>query len=151
MTELKSQIDTKQYECASLEMGDNWFADSIKCQNEVSSLNSELNNLEMEQIQLENADYKELYVPILPIKYLIFYYIGASIIVFSCLIAGIFYLIAKKREIKAFTIQQTMPVTQEAIEKMAPTIGNAAGTVGKDIAQGIASGIKEGIRDDKDS
>ena len=35
-----------------------------------------------------------------------------------------------------------MPVTQEVIDKMTPTIGNAAGTLGKNIAQGITSGIK---------
>ena len=61
-----------------------------------------------------------------------------------------FYVIAKRREIRAFTIQQTMPVTQEVIGKMAPTIGNAAGTIGKDIAQGITSGIKEGLKDNDD-
>ena len=33
---------------------------------------------------------------------------------------------------------------QEGIEKMAPTIGNATGTIAKNIAQGITSGIKEG-------
>lgn len=144
--ELSKQKETKQYECNSLDMSNpNWFADKTKCQGEVSSINSKITDLEMEEFELSNADYTVYYTPVLPIKYIIFYIIGGSIIGMSCLISGIFYLIAKRREIRAFTIQQTMPVTQEVIGKMAPTIGNAVGTVGKDIAQGITSGIKEGL------
>ena len=99
----------------------------------------------MEQFQIENTDYMELYTLVLPIKYLIFYFIVGSIIGLSCLVSGIFYLIAKKRGISAFAIQQSMPVTQEAIGKMAPTIGNVAGAIGKDIADGITTGIKNGL------
>ena len=39
----------------------------------------------------------------------------------------------------AYTTQQVMPVAQEGIEKMAPTIGSAA----KEIAKGIKQGINE--------
>lgn len=35
-----------------------------------------------------------------------------------------------------------MPLTKEGIEKMAPTVGNAVGSIGKEIAKGIAEGIK---------
>ena len=45
-----------------------------------------------------------------------------------------------KREIAAFKAQQNMPVAQEGIEKMAPTIGNAAG----EIAKGVSSSINQG-------
>ena len=83
-------------------------------------------------------------------KYISLYMIGGSVIFTSCLIAGVIYLISKRREIRAFTIQQTMPVTQEVIDKMSPTIGNAAGTIGKDIAKGIASGIKEGLKNNEE-
>ena len=62
-------------------------------------------------------------------------------------IGGIIMVIAHNREIKAFTTQQIMPVAQEGIEKMAPTIGNAAGT----IAQSIALGIKEGMKESDNS
>lgn len=41
----------------------------------------------------------------------------------------------------AFTIQQEMPVKQETIEKMAPSVGEAAGTVAK--------GIKKGLKDEE--
>ena len=54
---------------------------------------------------------------------------------------GIVMFIAHRREITAYATQQVMPVAQEGIEKIAPTIGNAAGT----IAKGITSGIKEGL------
>lgn len=63
-----------------------------------------------------------------------------STIGFGITIAGgIMLLLGHKREITAYTVQQTMPIAQEGIEKMAPTIGKAAGT--------IAKGIKEGLKD----
>lgn len=146
--ELNAKIAEKQYECDSLEMGsDDWFANSTKCDRKVSNLEQKVIDLELEEFKLQNENYKEFYVPVLPIKYLIFYYIGGSVIVISGIISLVFYLIAKRREIRAFTIQQTMPVTQEAIDKMAPTVGNAAGN----IAGSIAKGIKDGLKDDKEN
>lgn len=140
--ELNDQISTKQYECDSLDMSSStWFADKNKCQSEVNSLETKLNELEMEEFQINNTDYRTEYNPILPIKYILLYIIGGSIIGMSCLISGIIFIIAKRREIRAFAIQQTMPVTQEVIDKMAPTVGNAVGSV----AQGITSGIKQGL------
>ena len=47
----------------------------------------------------------------------------------------------------AFGMQQTMPLAQEGIEKMAPTVGNAAGTIAKD----VAAGIKEGINSNQEN
>ena len=58
-------------------------------------------------------------------------------------IGGMLFLIYKKREITIFTTQQTMPIAQEGIEKLAPTIGDAAGS----IAEGITKGIKKGKED----
>lgn len=55
---------------------------------------------------------------------------------------GITMFIAHRREITAYTIQQTMPIAQEGIEKMTPTVANAAGS--------IAKAIKNGMRDSKD-
>lgn len=53
-------------------------------------------------------------------------------------------MLAKRREIIAFNAQQVMPVAQEGIEKMTPTVANASSA----IAQSIAKGIKEGLSDD---
>lgn len=72
-----------------------------------------------------------------------FYMIGGFIIVASGMISFAIYMFAKRREIMAFTAQQVMPVAQEGIEKMAPTVGNAMGTIGKGIAKGIKEGINE--------
>ena len=56
---------------------------------------------------------------------------------------GITMFIAHRREIAAYTTQQVMPVAQEGIEKITPTVANAAGT----IAQSISRGIQEGKKD----
>lgn len=61
--------------------------------------------------------------------------------VFSIMLPAMLFGTAYKREIGAFTIQQEMPVKQETIEKMAPSVGEAAGTVAK--------GIKNGLKDEK--
>ena len=52
---------------------------------------------------------------------------------------GIILIISHRRGIAAYTTQQVMPVAQEGINKMAPTVGNAA----KEIAKGIKEGINE--------
>lgn len=80
-------------------------------------------------------------------KYIPLYMFGAFIIISSCMISFAIYMFAKRREITAFTVQQTMPLAQEGIEKMAPTVGNAVGTIGKGIAKGIKEGLNEA--DDK--
>lgn len=51
------------------------------------------------------------------------------------------FISAKRRNIMAFSAQQVMPVAQEGIEKMAPTVGAAA--------KEIAKGIKEGLKDEE--
>lgn len=74
-------------------------------------------------------------------KYIPFYIFSAFIIIATLMISGFIYTITKRREIMAFSVQQTMPIAKEGIEKMAPTIGNAAGV--------IAKGIKDGLKDDE--
>lgn len=76
-------------------------------------------------------------------KYVPFYIFGGFIIIASCMISFSIYMVTKRREIAAFTAQQVMPVAQEGIEKMSPTIGKSAGS----IAQGIIKGIKDGMKD----
>ena len=76
-------------------------------------------------------------------KYVSFYMFGGFIIVATCMISFFLFTILKRREIAAFTVQQTMPLAQEGIEKMSPTIGNAVETIGKDVAKGIKEGINE--------
>ncbi len=73
------------------------------------------------------------------------YIFGGFIIVVSCIISLAIYLFARRREVLAFTTQQVMPITQEKIDKMAPTVGNAA----SELAKGIRKGWEEGKKEDK--
>lgn len=84
-----------------------------------------------------------------------FYIIGGFIIIASCMFAGSIYMTTKQREILAFHAQQVMPVAQEGIEKMAPTIGKAGASITKEmapaygeVAKEISKGIKEGLKND---
>lgn len=87
-----------------------------------------------------------------------FYMIGGFIIIASCMIAGSIYMTTRQREILAFHAQQVMPVAQEGIEKMAPTIGKTGASIAKEMAPAygemakeISKGIKEGLsKDTKD-
>lgn len=75
------------------------------------------------------------------------YGFGGFIIVVSCMISLSIFMVSKRREITAFAVQQTMPIAQEGIEKMTPTIGNAAGSIASSIAEGITRGIEKGKED----
>lgn len=64
---------------------------------------------------------------------------GVMALIFTAIISGKLFMIYKRREILAFTAQQVIPVAQEGIDEIAPTIGNVA----KEISKGIASGKKD--------
>lgn len=60
---------------------------------------------------------------------------------FILTVAGaVVMVIAHKREIEAFAIQQTMPITKEKIEKMTPTISSSASNIAQSITEGIQNG-----------
>ena len=69
-----------------------------------------------------------------------FIMIGAFVAISGCMIGGFILMIAKGRKIAAFGTQQAMPIAQEGIEKMAPSVGKAA--------KEISKGVKEGIDDE---
>ena len=68
--------------------------------------------------------------------------IGVFICVASCMISFMVFMIAKRRKVLAFTTQQTIPVVQEAMDTMAPTVGN--------FAKEVSKGIKEGFSDEEE-
>lgn len=145
--ELNKKISDKKYECDSIKMGtDSWFEKSNKCDNEVLSLEEQVDELESEEFDLENTDYEfdKKFNSVGSTRYFMF---GGFIIIATLIISLSIFMFAKRREIMAFGMQQTMPLAQEGIEKMAPTVGNAAGTIAKD----VAAGIKEGINSNQEN
>lgn len=145
--ELNKKISDKKYECDSIKMGtDSWFEKSNKCDNEVLSLEEQVDELESEEFDLENTDYEfdKKFNSVGSTRYFMF---GVFIIIATLIISLSIFMFAKRREIMAFGMQQTMPLAQEGIEKMAPTVGNAAGTIAKD----VAAGIKEGINSNQEN
>lgn len=68
---------------------------------------------------------------------------GVFICVATCMTSFAIFMFAKRRKVLAFTAQQVMPIAQEGIEKMAPTMGNAAG----EIAKGIKNGLNDSNKD----
>lgn len=80
---------------------------------------------------------------------------------FICFASGIgkfmLFMITRRREIMSYGIQQVMPVAQEGIEKIAPTIGKAGASIAKEMApiygemaKEISKGIKEGLKNDEE-
>lgn len=60
----------------------------------------------------------------------------------TCIGLIVRFVIGNRREITAYTTQQVMPVAQEGIEKMTPTISKASGQIAKEISKGIKEGLK---------
>jgi len=146
---IQSEIDSLNSELATLkakknqEFTSNGFSEEYyRLDNEIKTKQSKITELETEKWKTDSG-FNSTKDTISKAKYVPLYMFGAFIIIASCMISGSIYLFAKRREITAFTAQQVMPVAQEGIEKMAPTVGNAAGS----IAQGITKGIKEGLKD----
>jgi len=86
-----------------------------------------------------------------------FYMIGIFIIIASSMIAFSVYMVAKRRELLAFGIQQVMPLAEETVEKITPTIAKTGATIAKEmapsygeIAKEISKGIKEGMKKDEE-
>jgi hypothetical protein len=86
-----------------------------------------------------------------------YYMFGAFVIIATLMISGSIFVFAKRRSIMAFEAQQVMPVAQEGIEKMAPTIGKAGAEIAKgmapaygEMAKEISKGIKEGLKEDEE-
>lgn len=80
---------------------------------------------------------------------------GTFIIIASCMFSGVLYMNTKNREMAAYRAQQMMPIAQEGMEKMAPTIGKVGKEIAEDmapvyadIAKEISNGIKEGLQDE---
>lgn len=147
---LNLQYDAKSQECDSLDMSaKDWYSKVNQCNREASAIKSKITNLESEEFQLNHANHTVYYDKVKAKNYIFLSILGGMVIFIGGMLSLSIYLIAKKRDIAAFTIQQSMPLAQETIEKMAPTVGNAAGTIGKGIAKGITSGIKEGLKTDE--
>ena len=133
---IEDALDESFDHCSFSEAKNNTYTSKYcSLKNQVSKKDAEIAGLD-----LEYSDFNKEFDSFGSIP---FYMIGGFIIVASGMISFAIYMFAKRREIMAFTAQQVMPVAQEGIEKMAPTVGNAMGTIGKGIAKGIKEGINE--------
>lgn len=59
------------------------------------------------------------------------------------IVGGVMAYMAYRREITAYTTQQTMPIKKETINDITPTVADAAGTIAKSVSQGFEEGKKE--------
>ncbi len=144
-TSLETEYSAKQQECDSLDMtASDWYATANQCRREADSIQTEIGKLEMEQFELKNANYTVRYDLEQPGQYAFFYVFGAFCIVAGLMISLMTFLITKRRALRAYGIQSTMPVNKEAIEQYTPTAAKAAGDVAGSVAEGIARGIRNG-------
>lgn len=153
--DIQKEIDTLNTELSALksqedqEFQNNGFSEKYySLDSEIDSKEDKISNLKKEIWESESG-YNQAKSDINKTKSVVgvapYYMFGGFIIFVSVGISIGIIVFAKKREILAFSAQQVMPVAQEGMEKMAPTVGNVANTV----AKGIASGIKEGLNDEE--
>lgn len=130
---IKNALDDSFDHCAFAAAKNNTYTSKYcSLKNQLKQKNSEISNLDNEYSDFNKRFDSHGSIP--------FYMFGAFVIIASCMIAGSIFMFTKRREILAFQAQQIMPVAQEGIDKMSPTLGKAAGT--------IAKGIKEGLKDE---
>lgn len=140
----------------------NWYSKVNQCNRDASAIRSKITALGSEEFKLNNKNHTVYYDKVEAKNYIPLSVFGGVILFIGGMISLSIYLIAKKRDISAFAIQQSMPLAQEAIEKMAPTIGEAGKTVidkvgpsigntAGSIAKGITKGIKDGLKDEDES
>ncbi|MDD5865462.1 MAG: hypothetical protein PUD07_03105 [bacterium] len=123
----------------------NYTSSYCSLKNELKAKNGEIYLLDNKYTDFNKKFESEKYVP--------FYIVGGFILIVSIMISGSIYMMTKRREIAAFSAQQMMPIAQEGIEKMAPSVGKAGASIAKEmaptygqIAKEISKGIKEGLK-----
>lgn len=123
----------------------NYTSSYCSLKNELKAKNGEIYLLDNKYTDFNKKFESEKYVP--------FYIVGGFILIASIMISGSIYMMTKRREIAAFSVQQMMPIAQEGIEKIAPSVGKAGASIAKEmaptygqIAKEISKGIKEGLK-----
>lgn len=110
---------------------------------EYCSLKDELKELESTNVEFDKKFNNSSTIP--------YFMFGGFVIIATLMISGSIYMITKRREIMAFSTQQVMPIAQEGIEKMTPTMAKVAedmAPVYGEIAKEITKGINEGKKDE---
>lgn len=136
------------------------FAESVKLNDEISKIEvekaSKKTDLWMKENELKLGNGGGLFSSTMPImgEETGYYFGGGAVILVSAMIALMITLIAKRREMMAFKMQQTIPVVGEAMTKMAPVVGKAAGDMAEKsakgagkVAEGVAKGVSKGWRE----
>ncbi len=67
---------------------------------------------------------------------------GIFITLVGCMVR---FVIANRRAILAYQLQQIRPLAEEGVEKATPVASKAA----KEVAKGVTEGIKEGLKEEK--
>ena len=126
----------------------NYTSKYCSLKNQISKKSTEISILERE--------YSDFNKKIDSFDSIPFYMFGGFIILASCIISLSVYMISKRREIAAFSVQQMMPIAQEGIETIAPTVAKTGKEVIKEmapaygeVAKEISKGIKDGMKDEE--
>jgi len=132
-----------EYTCEDNEI----IEDYCVIKSELTELNYNKNNLKLNSNSIRPNN-SIAHIPLIMI--------GFFVTVASLMVKFMLFSITHRREIMAYNTQHVMPIAQEGIEKMAPTIGKAGASMAKemaplygDIAKEISKGIKEGLKDEE--
>lgn len=127
------QIETLQQEIATLnEQIHNEFIEN-GFSSQYYTLSYQIDDKEE---QLSELDQK---VSILEHVYIYLWVSSGFVFLLTTATVGALYVWIYQRNIKSFEIQSTMPIAQESLDTLAPTIGK----VGEEIAKGISKGRSE--------
>lgn len=129
----QAQIERLESEMASLETQktEEFHANGISVK--FNSLQNQYDKKLNEKVKLENkifdAEHDSSHI---------FLFFGAGVVFLISVSTSIsLFVIAYRRNLLAFGAQQVMPIAQEGIEHMAPSIGKASEEISKGITKGI--------------
>ena len=158
--DVQAEIDDVNDELARLksqqndEFDANGFSEEFyRIGNEIDKLQSKKSDLSSELFKINNGYYDNFKDKVFVAP---FYMFGVFVIISSLMISGFVFMITKRREMLAFSMQQVMPVATEGLEKVAPTVTKVGSKMMKDmapaygeVAKEIAKGIKEGTDEEE--
>lgn len=108
------------------EFNNNSFSEEYyRIKNEINDINEDISELKTELWKIKSG-YNDSSNRISASRYVPFFMFGGFIIIASLMISGAIYISTKQREMLAYQAQQVMPVAQEGLEKMGPTLGKVA-------------------------
>lgn len=119
---LQQEISTLEQEISSEFLANGFSNRYYTLEGQRDAKQREKMNLEQKSWDVENSN-----------AHIILFSSAGMVLFITMGASGMLYFIANRRAVAAFTVQQTMPIAQEGLETIAPSVGKVAEEISKGI------------------